>query len=111
MDHTTSNPYTVFEKALSAFAGSEICDQRLLFVVESQGRLVHSWVEDLQSVTAARFRSLQEHQNCCLQAYQTMLNGFRLAYQAINEKNRFKLNDARNLVREGQQTLDFAQAA
>jgi len=40
-----------------------------------------------------------------------MLNGFRLAYQAINEKNRFKLNDARNLVREGQQTLDFAQAA
>ena len=111
MDQMTNNPYTVFEKALGAFVGNEICDQRLLFVVESQGRLVHSWVEELQSVPEARFRSLQEHQNRCLQAYQAMLNGFRLAYQAINEKNRVKLNDARSLVREGQRTLDFAQAA
>lgn len=111
MNQTAPNPYQAFEAALERYASGEISDQRFLFIVEGQGRLVHSWIEELQGVTEYRFQSLRQHQDRCLKAKQTLLQGLRMAYRAITAKDRFKLNQARNLMAQGQETLEFAQAA
>lgn len=105
------SPYDVFEYALADYAANRICDQKFLLVVEGQGRLVYSWIQEIQSVSENRFRTLREYQERCLDAYNTLLDGLRLAYHAINERNREKLDQARRVLAQGQRTVELTMVA
>ena len=107
----TNSPYQILERALQDYAANRISHERLLLIVEGQGRLVESWITELKSVRETRFKALQQYQNRCLQGYRTLLQGLKNAYSAISRRDRDSLLQARDMLRNGQDIMLTTMAA
>lgn len=105
------NPFQAFEDALAAYAQSRISHEDFLQFVEGQYRLVQTWIRDLQAVREQRFASLIKHQGRCMSAYQAFAQGLKEAHQAISQRNRGGLDQARATLRWGHEHLSFTQVA